>query len=293
LLKSNALLLLLAIVSIHSVGYAQPSVLVVTAHPDDEGACAATIYKIVHELGGNADLAVITNGEAGYKYSTLASKIYGLDLTEEETGRKELPNIRKRELMAGGRWIGLRNYYFFDQQDTHYTLEADSVLNVVWDVPWVKKKLAKIISKGKYDLVFAMIPTEDTHGHHKAAGMIVLETVSELSTLGVETPVVLGMAGSRWDTSKPYKQYRDVALTAIQPSAPVFQVDLLKKFGYNNKLDYRIVVNWLIAEHKSQGTMQTYMNMGNKETFIYFKMNGDDRIESVKKIFADLQESSP
>ena len=47
-------------------------VLVVVAHPDDETAMAATIYKITHEQGGIVDQAVITNGEGGYKYSLLA-----------------------------------------------------------------------------------------------------------------------------------------------------------------------------------------------------------------------------
>ena len=44
-----------------------PKVLVITAHPDDETAMAATIYKITHELNGLVDQCVITNGEGGYK----------------------------------------------------------------------------------------------------------------------------------------------------------------------------------------------------------------------------------
>ncbi|MBK6879153.1 MAG: PIG-L family deacetylase [Ignavibacteria bacterium] len=51
-----------------------PKVLVVTAHPDDDAVFAATNYKIVHDLGGIVDLALVTNGEGGYKYSTLAGE---------------------------------------------------------------------------------------------------------------------------------------------------------------------------------------------------------------------------
>src|SRR5438045_3022121 len=80
-------------------------VLIVTAHPDDEIAFAVTIYKITHELMGTADIAVITNGEAGYKYSLLAEPYYHLKLTDEAIGRKNLPTIRKKELMSAGNII--------------------------------------------------------------------------------------------------------------------------------------------------------------------------------------------
>src|SRR5450631_510934 len=68
-----------------------PRVLIVDAHPDDEGAYAAAVYKITHDLGGMVDLVVVTNGEVGYKYSTLAEAYYHLKLTDEKIGRKYLP----------------------------------------------------------------------------------------------------------------------------------------------------------------------------------------------------------
>src|SRR5688500_8309755 len=70
-------------------------VLIVTAHPDDDVTFAATVYKITHDLHGLVDLALITNGEGGYKYSTLGETIYGLELTDERVGRAHLPTIRK------------------------------------------------------------------------------------------------------------------------------------------------------------------------------------------------------
>src|SRR5580700_9804314 len=66
-------------------------VLAVVAHPDDEYAFAATIYRITQELGGVVDQVVISNGEAGYRYSVLAEQIYGKHLTEEQVGRSDLP----------------------------------------------------------------------------------------------------------------------------------------------------------------------------------------------------------
>ena len=98
-----------------------PTVLIVIAHPDDETGFAATVYKITHELHGNVDLALITNGEGGYKYSTLAEDYYHLELTDEKVGRENLPRIRKQELMNAGKIIGIRNYFFLDQWDRKYT----------------------------------------------------------------------------------------------------------------------------------------------------------------------------
>ena len=79
----------------------KPSVLIVTAHPDDDALFSGTVYKITHDLGGTVDLALVTNGEGGYKYSTLGEAIYGLKLTDEAVGREHLPRIRKMELMKG------------------------------------------------------------------------------------------------------------------------------------------------------------------------------------------------
>ena len=60
----------------------RPKLLIVVAHPDDEYAFAATTYRLTRELGWAADLVVITNGEAGYRYSALAESVYGVSLTQ-------------------------------------------------------------------------------------------------------------------------------------------------------------------------------------------------------------------
>src|SRR6204780_155658 len=68
----------------------------IVAHPDDEFTFAATAYRIARELGGTVDQVVISNGEAGYRYSLLAEQIYGLGLTDEKIGGANLPEIRKK-----------------------------------------------------------------------------------------------------------------------------------------------------------------------------------------------------
>lgn len=263
-------------------------VLVVNAHPDDESTCAATVYKITHELKGSVDLLVITNGEGGYKYSTLAEDYYHLELTDEKVGRENLPRIRKTELMNAGNIIGIRNYFFLDQWDRKYTTDERDPLDTAWDVSLIKKRLKEVIEKGNYDFIFCMLPIPETHGHHKAATILVLETVNQLRA--EHRPVILGVRDSNIkDSLAGFTQLKDYTITAINKNAELFMLDRTTKFGYKNTLDYKIIVNWEIAEHKSQGTVQLQMNASDHENFYYFKINPESGIEKTRKLFEELK----
>ena len=265
-------------------------VLLVNAHPDDESGCAATVYKITHDLKGVVDLAVITNGEAGYKYSTLAESIYGMELTEEAVGREFLPTIRKRELMNGGKWVGIRNYYFMEQKDTRYSTDPSEVMNTgVWNLVQVKQRLTEIILRERYDYIFCLLPTDGTHGHHKSATILALQTVQELPA--EQRPVVLGVSDStKGDTAATrFSMLAKYPETKVSSGKPSFFFDRTAKFGFKNALDYKIVVNWLIAEHKSQGTMQTGMNRGDIEQFWFFDINDPAKMEETKQLFERLK----
>lgn len=279
--------LLLSLLLNSAMGQA-PKVLIVNAHPDDESGVAVTVYKITQELGGIVDLAVITNGEAGYKYSILAEKIYGHPLTQEAVGRKYLPKIRKKELRAGCNWVGVRKIIHFNQLDTHYTLDADTVLQSVWTVQKIRQQLTQRLEKEKYDYMFCLLPTEETHGHHKAATILALETVKEFKG---KPPVILGVStGTKTDTTqKIFTGLEKYPVTSLrQNSSPAFQIDRTVSFGHKNRLNYKIVANWLIAEHKSQGTMQTFMNQGDYENFWYFDINKPERKEETRLFFEKL-----
>ncbi len=269
-----------------------PNVLIVTAHPDDESGFAATVYKITHFLHGNVDLALVTNGEGGYKYSTLAESVYRHELTREDTGRAYLPAIRKRELMAGGAIIGIRNYFFLDQQDKEYTLNVDSVFKYVWNVEATRKRLEEIMRKGHYDYVFTLLPVPETHGHHKGAAILALRAAASMPLR--ERPVVLGVTvGSAGDTTETFTGLAGYPETSVASGKPAFTFDRTRKFGYNDQLDYRIIVNWLIAEHKSQGTMQLAMNRGDYEQFWYFDQNDPDRFNATGRLFDRLNHDEP
>jgi LmbE family N-acetylglucosaminyl deacetylase len=165
-------------------------VLLVTAHPDDDAMFAGTVYKLTHALGGVVDLAVVTDGAGGFRYAQLAEPIYGLELTDERVARAHLPAIRKRELMAGGAIVGIRNYFFLDERDDAYTENADSVLRFVWNAARVRGRLAEIMARGAYDFVFAHLPVLRFHGHHQAATILALEAAGDLPESA--RPIVLG-----------------------------------------------------------------------------------------------------
>lgn len=264
------------------------NVLLVTAHADDHAAFAASVYRITHDLHGKVDLVVITNGEAGYKYSTLGAAYYGLDLTDPAIGRQYLPGIRKKEAMAGGAILGIRNYFFLDQRDLAFTLSADSVFRFHWDSASVVTRIRQIISSGNYGYVFTLLPTEGTHGAHKAATIAALEAVRE--TPRAHRPVILGETDS--EKGKPlsfdFSGLRGYPVTSAKSGAASFFLDRTQKFGYNAALDYKIVVNWMIAEHKSQGTMQLLMNEGDVENFWFFEINDQAAMPRTKRLFERL-----
>lgn len=177
----------------------KPNILLVTAHPDDDALFSATVFKTTKLLGGTVDLALMTNGEGGYKYSTLGNYVYGLDLDEEEVGRDYLPGIRKKELMAGGDIVGIRNYFFFDQQDFYYTLDIAETIEK-WDTEPIVEKLTDLMLKEQYDFIFVMLPHDGTHGHHKAASVLGLRAAMNIPV--TNRPIVLP-ASIRRDADDP------------------------------------------------------------------------------------------
>ena len=268
-----------------------PKVLVVTAHPDDDAAFSGANYKIIHDLKGTVDLALITNGEGGYKYSTLAEDIYGLELTNEDIGRKYLPEIRKKELEAGGKIVGIRNYYYFDQKDHRYITSADikEILDSnIWDLDFIRTKLKNIIETEKYDFVFVLTPSPGTHAHHSSAGILALQVINSLDSSS--RPVVLGGTVSNKNDSVKfiYKGFEGFPVTNVSDTIP-FEFDRTQKFGYKDVLDYKIIVNWVIAEHKSQGTMQLLMNRGDVENYWYFDINPESGKKKTAELFDKLK----
>ncbi len=270
-----------------------PSVLIVTAHPDDEALFAGSIYRLTQEVGGTADLVLVTDGAGGYRYSTLAENLYGLDLTDPEVAREYLPAIRKKELLSGGAIIGLRKYYFLDQPDTGKTPDPDSILATVWDSRFVTDQLVSILQKNRYDFVLVFLPLPDSHGHHKAAALLGIRAIKALAS--ESRPVVLGawISSEGDSTSLKYRGldgYADFDATSVES---LFRFDRTHPIVGNDRLNYKIPANWLIAEHKSQGTMQLFMNRGDYEEYWIFSVNGEGARARASRYFSLLNTYQP
>ena len=266
-------------------------VLVVVAHPDDDTDFAGTVYKLTHVLGGKADLCVITNGEGGYRYATLAEPIYGLKLTQEAVGRKALPAIRKKEARAGGAIAGISNYFFLDQLDKAYTENVHEVLENQWDTAFVRRQLAEILNKGHYDFVFIAEPTKTTHGGHQAASLMALAAVAAMPA--GRRPVILATnTYKKGDQAPLYSGRDDFPVARGRAVDPPLEFDLKQPFGFQDRLDYRIIANWVIAEHKSQGIMQLYLNAFDTERFFFFAIDDDAGVARTKALFARLSDRS-
>lgn len=268
-----------------------PSVLIVTAHPDDDAMFAGAVYKITHELDGRVDLALITDGAGGYRYSTLGEPIYGLNLTDPEVAAEYLPAIRKQELMRGGSIVGMSSYYFLDQPDRGRSDDPEEFFGGVWDTTFVKDRLEDIMRQGDYDFVFVHLPVSFMHAHHKVATMLALEVATRLDD--PVRPVVLGtwfIADS--DTASfHFEHLEGYDLSRVDPLPLEF--DRNQPIGLNGRLNYNIVANWLVAEHKSQGTMQLFMGRDGREIYYYFLANDGHGRDAFEALFEKLSIPRP
>src|SRR5580658_1808875 len=175
-------------------------ILIVTAHPDDEYAFAAVTYRLVRECGWTADQIIITNGESGYRYATLAETFYGVSLSGSGEGRANLSAIRKLEARNAGKILGIREHYFLDQQDLGFDTDAASADSGNWDRRFVRTFLCDALGREKYDAVFTLLPTAQTHGHHRAATLLALEAVS---TIAGPRPLIFGAEPRGKDEATP------------------------------------------------------------------------------------------
>jgi LmbE family N-acetylglucosaminyl deacetylase len=265
-----------------------PRVLAIVAHPDDEIAFAGTLYKTSTFLDGVCDVAIVTNGEGGYKYATLAEDLYGQALTDEETGRRFLPDIRRREVTIGCRYLSVHRLFFLGQRDQSYTRDLAEVLGDdarIWDLAEVRAALQRILAEGDYDFVLTHGPTTDTHAHHRAATVLALQAVEALPA--GRRPIVLGVRWSKGDEVPTTEVLDGYPITAVEPG-PAGVFDRTQSFGYRGRLDYRIVVNWAISAHKSQGTMQLLTGASDRENYFVYAMNPPGSVERTAAFFEAL-----
>ena len=287
LTMGGAALLAQRLAAQQSMGQTTRKVLMVVAHPDDEYAFAATTYRMVRELGWAADQVIVTNGEAGYRYSALAEAVYGVALSRESDGRAKLPAIRKEEAVRAGKILGIRRHYFLDQKDSGFATDAASADSSNWDRARVLSAISELLVRERYDAVFTLLPSAETHGHHRAATLLALDAVARLPQ--DQRPLFFGVdPRGKNDAAPRFAGLASQPLTATVKADPVFVFDRMASFGYKNALNYQIVVNWVIAEHKSQGLFQKDCGVHELEQFWLFRISGDGAAQRADELAARL-----
>jgi N-acetylglucosamine malate deacetylase 2 len=258
-------------------------VLAVVAHPDDEYHFAVTLYRIVRELGGVADQLVITDGAGGHRYSGMAEKLYGVSFSG---GGARLPDIRRAETAVAGHVIGIRQHFFLDQRDSGFTLEPAKAIRD-WDHFSVTQALDSLLETGQYDFIFTLLPSSDTHGHHKAAALLVLEATSRLPE---ETrPVVL--AAEAADATEPLRFFQQLdGHPVTRVATTTYDVSRKLPAAFDPALNYQIIANWVIAAHKSQGLFQLDAGRHCIERFWRFECGGPKSHTLTEGLFTRLGE---
>jgi hypothetical protein len=77
-------------------------------------------------------------------------------------------------------------------------------------------------------------------------------------------------------------------LTRVQAQRTPFLFDRTQPFGFRERLNYKIIANWAIAEHKSQGTMQLASGGGDYEHYYLFDLNSSAAASRAEVWFKDL-----
>jgi LmbE family N-acetylglucosaminyl deacetylase len=249
-------------------------VLLVVAHPDDESECAGALYRIVHEFQGVVDQVVVTAGEGGQHYCTPALEYYGLPDTRSMA--KQLPRLRRKEVRRAGRIIGVRRHYFFGQKDNGFTLDPSEGLRS-WNLPRLRRELECLMRRERYDLVITLLPSQDTHGHHKTVALLALEAAEALPA--ERRPAVAGVrSGSSADARRfRFDELPGFPITRTTAAEPAWSFDRRTPLAGNVALDHSIIVHWVIAEHKSQGMFQMEYGRNTHEYFWMFEAGGERR----------------
>jgi LmbE family N-acetylglucosaminyl deacetylase len=137
--------------------------MVVTAHPDDEGMCAATMARLSLDGGKTVALVTATRGETG----------------GNSTGKEFGPSlgvVRETELRRCLAILGVKYLEFLDVQDFAYTESATATLER-WGHEETLRRLVRLVRLMRPDVVVTMdpAPTRGQHGNHQVAGRLATE----------------------------------------------------------------------------------------------------------------------
>ncbi len=138
-------------------------ILVVVAHPDDEGAVTPYLARAIYDLHKRVAVVYGTHGGSG-------ANNYG----REHAGG--LADIREMEARESCARMGIQNVWFLDGKDTASQNVLNSLAN--WGHGANLEKLVELIRLTRPDVIITSLPgvfNGENHGDHQAAGVLATE----------------------------------------------------------------------------------------------------------------------
>jgi len=138
-------------------------ILLVVAHPDDEGAVTPFLARAIYDLHKRVAVVYGTHGGSG-----------GNSFAKERAGA--LADIREIEARDACVRLGIKNVWFLDGKDTASQNVLNSLSN--WGHGANLEKLVELIRLTRAEIVITSLPgvyIGENHGDHQAAGVLSTE----------------------------------------------------------------------------------------------------------------------
>jgi len=176
-------------------------ILVVVAHPDDEGAVTPYLARAIYDLHKRVAVVYGTHGSSG-------GNSYG---SERATA---LGDIREMEARAACARLGIQNVWFLDGNDTASQNVLNSLAN--WGHGVNLEKMVELIRLTRPEIVITSLPgvfIGENHGDHQAAGVLATEAFDSAGNATIFPEQVAGASPKRelylenlqpWTASKIY-----------------------------------------------------------------------------------------
>jgi LmbE family N-acetylglucosaminyl deacetylase len=138
-------------------------ILVVVAHPDDEGAVTPYLARAIYDLHKRVAVVYGTHGDSG-----------GNNYAREHAAG--LGDIREMEARESCARMGIKNVWFLDGKDTASQNVLNSLAN--WHHGASLERLVELVRLTRPDVIITSLPgvfIGENHGDHQAAGVLATE----------------------------------------------------------------------------------------------------------------------
>lgn len=180
-------------------------ILVVVAHPDDEGGVTPYLARAIYDQHKRVAVVFLTRGGSG-----------GNDFTREHG--PALADIREQEARAACAKLGISNVWFLDGKDTASQNALNSLAN--WGHGANLEALVRIVRLTRPEVMISWLPgvfIGENHGDHQASGVLATEAFDLAGDTAAFPSQVTG-------ASKRLEQYLE-NLTPWQPKKLYFFSD--------------------------------------------------------------------